>query len=119
MIPVRYNLRNLAVRKTTTIAAGLGLALVVFVLASALMLSEGIDRTLGRSAEPGVAVVLRKGSDAELSSGIEDSQVGVIVANPGVAKGDDGQPIATGELAVVILLDKVGTTGVSNVAIRG
>jgi len=38
MIPVKYNLRNLAVRKTTSIAAGLGLGLVVFVFASVLML---------------------------------------------------------------------------------
>src|SRR5437870_2818917 len=119
MIPIKYNLRNLAVRKTTTIAAGLGLALVVCVLASALMLSRGIERTLGRSAEPDVAIVLRKGSDAELSSGIADNQVGLITANPGVARGEDGQPVAVGEIVVVVLLDKLGTTGVSNVQVRG
>jgi len=119
MIPIKYNLRNLAVRKTTTIAAGMGLGLVVFVLASVLMLSEGIQRTLGRSADPDVAIVLRKGADAELSSGIADSQVGMILANPGVAKDTDGQPIATGEMVIVLLLDKIGTEGVSNVQVRG
>ncbi|MEZ4312632.1 MAG: FtsX-like permease family protein [Polyangiaceae bacterium] len=120
MIPIRYNLRNLVVRKTTTIASGMGLALVVFVLASALMLSHGIERTLGRAAAEDVAVVLRKGSDTELSSGISNSQVGVIVANPGVAKAEDGQPLASGELIVVILLDKIGTDGgFSNVQVRG
>src|SRR4051812_7495585 len=119
MIPIKYNLRNLAVRKTTSLAAGGGLALVVFVLASVLMLSKGIERTLGRSADPDVAIVLRKGADAELSSGIADSQIGIILANPGVAKGDDGQPISSGELVVVLLLDKLGTEGVSNVQIRG
>lgn len=119
MIPVKYNLRNLAVRKTTSIAAGLGLGLVVFVFASVLMLSNGVQRTLGRSADPNVAVVLRKGSDAELASGIEDAQVGVMLANPGVAKGANGQPLASGELVLVILLDKLGTDGVSNVQVRG
>jgi putative ABC transport system permease protein len=119
MIPVKYNLRNLVVRKTTSIASGLGLALVVFVLASALMLSNGIQRTLGRAAAEDVAVVLRKGSDTELSSGIANSQVGIIMANPGVAKAQDGRPLASGEIVVVILLDKQGTTGVSNVQIRG
>src|SRR5262249_10952901 len=44
---------------------------------------------------------------------------GVILANPGVAKAEDGQPIASGELVVVILLDKIGTAGVSNVQVRG
>lgn len=119
MIPVKYNLRNLAVRKTTSIAAGAGLALVVFVLASVMMLSEGVERTLGRSAANDVAVVLRKGSDTELSSGLADSQVGLIVSNPGVARGQDGQAISSGELVVVILLDKLGTDGVSNVTVRG
>ncbi len=46
MIPLKYNLRSLAVRKTTSVATALGIALVVFVLASALMLSAGIKRTL-------------------------------------------------------------------------
>ncbi len=119
MIPVKYNLRNLAVRKTTSIAAGLGLGLVVFVFASVLMLSNGVQRTLGRSADPNVAVVLRKGSDAELASGIEDAQVGVMLANPGVAKGANGQPLASGELVLVIHLDRLGTDGVSNVQVRG
>jgi putative ABC transport system permease protein len=49
MIPVRYNIRSLAVRKTTTLATAFGIALVVFVLASSLMLSAGIKKTLGVS----------------------------------------------------------------------
>lgn len=119
MIPIKYNLRNLAVRKTTTIAAGLGLGLVVFVFASVLMLSNGVQKTLGRSADPNMAVVIRKGSDAELASGIEENQIGVMAAAPGVAKADDGQPLVSGELVVIILLDKLGTEGVSNVQVRG
>lgn len=119
MIPVKYNLRNLAVRKATTVAAGAGLALVVFVLASVLMLSNGIERTLGRSAAEDVAVILRKGADAELASSLTNNQIGLIAANPGVANAEDGQPLAVGELVLVILLDKAGTDGLSNVQIRG
>lgn len=119
MVPVKYNLRNLAVRKTTSIAAGLGLALVVFVFASVLMLSNGVQKTLGRSADPDMAVVIRKGSDAELASGIEENQIGVISAAPGVAKAPSGQPLVSGELVAILLLDKLGTEGVSNVQVRG
>ncbi|MFO0590029.1 MAG: ABC transporter permease [Polyangiaceae bacterium] len=119
MVPVKYNLRNLVVRKTTSIAAGLGLGLVVFVFASVLMLSNGVQKTLGRSAEPNVAVVLRKGSDAELASGLEEAQIGVMIANPAVAKSQGGLPLASAELVVIILLDKLGTDGVSNVQVRG
>lgn len=119
MIPISYNLRNLAVRKTTTIATAAGLGLVVFVFASVLMLANSIERTLGRSARDDVAVILRKGSEAELASGIEEPQVGVILANADVAKRPDGKPDGVSEIVSVILLDKLGTDGVSNVSVRG
>ena len=44
MIPLSYNIRSLIVRKTTTIATALGIALVVFVLAASQMLARGITR---------------------------------------------------------------------------
>ena len=43
MIPVRYNVRSLTVRRATTFATALGVGLVVFVLASALMLAAGVE----------------------------------------------------------------------------
>ena len=118
MIPLAYNLRNLTVRLSTTVAAAGGLALVVFVFASVMMLSNGIKKTLGRSAQPDVAIVMRKGSDAELSSGIEETQVGLVLAGREVKKQPNGQPDGVGEVSLVILLDKLGADGVSNVAVR-
>jgi putative ABC transport system permease protein len=119
MIPVNYNLRNLAVRTTTTAAAGFGMALVVFVVAAVSMLNNGIKKTLGRTADPRSAVVIRKGSDNELASTIDEPNVGLVLATPGVARGADGAPEGVAELLVVILLDKVGTDGFSNVQVRG
>lgn len=119
MIPVAYNLRNLAVRKATTVATAAGLGLVVFVFSSVLMLANSIQRTLGSSGRPDVAIVLRKGSDAEIASGIEEQQVGLILSNADVAKRPDGKPDGVGEVSAVILLDKLGTEGVSNVQVRG
>jgi putative ABC transport system permease protein len=118
MIPVSYNVRNLAVRKTTTAAAVLGLALVVFIFASVQMLANGITRTLGRSAASDAAVVLRKGSTAEIESNIEDSSVSLVVNDQALPQPASG-PRGVAELIVVVLLDKVGTTGVSNAQIRG
>ena len=46
MIPLRYNVRSLVVRRATTFATAFGIALVVFVLASSLMLSAGIKKRL-------------------------------------------------------------------------
>ncbi|AKT37567.1 ABC transporter permease [Chondromyces crocatus] len=119
MIPVAYNLRNLTVRKATTAATAAGLGLVVFVFASVMMLANSIERTLGRSGQPDVAIVLRKGSDAELASSIEEQQINLILANADVAKRGDGKPDGVAEIAMVILLKKLGTDGLSNVQVRG
>ncbi len=118
MIPLAYNLRNLTVRKTTTAAAAFGLGLVVFIVASVMMLSNGVRAATKRSTDPNVAIVLRKGSNAEMESGIDEQSVGLIAATPGVAHASDGRPDAVGELVVVVLLDKVGG-GFSNVQLRG
>jgi len=119
MIPIRYNVRSLAVRKATTIATAGGIALVVFVLASSLMLSAGIKKTLGSSGKPDGAIVLRMGSDAELGSVIEESSVPLILAAPGVKTGPNGQPLGAAEIVVVGAMEKLGTDGVTNVSIRG
>jgi putative ABC transport system permease protein len=120
MIPIRYNLRSLAVRKTTTIATALGIALVVFVLAASQMLSNGIRNTLGKTGDPNRAIVLRKGADGELSSNLENSHVNLISAAPGIKRDASGRPQTSGEVMLVIALEKPGTDGqVSNVALRG
>ena len=118
MVPIRYNIRSLAVRKATTLATALGIALVVFVLASAMMLAGGIRKTLASSGRSDNAIVLRKGSDAELSSVIEDPSVNLILAQPGVKK-EGTAPIGVGEVIVVAALEKIGAVGISNVQIRG
>jgi putative ABC transport system permease protein len=118
MIPVKYNYRNLVVRKTTTIAAAFGLALVVFVFAAAQMLTNGITKTLGRSAGDENAIVMRRGSSAEMESGIEENQVNLVIAQAAQI-GASKKPPGIGEVLVVILMDKLGTSGVSNVTVRG
>jgi putative ABC transport system permease protein len=118
VIPISYNIRNLRVRRTTTIAAALGLALVVFVFASVMMMSNGIKQVTARAAEPDVAIVMRQGSDAELTSAVDEQNVGLIGAAPGVATGPSGRPMAIGELMVVVLLEK-NTGSFSNVVLRG
>lgn len=119
MIPIAYNLRSLAVRRTTTLASVLGIGLVVFVLAGALMLSSGIKETMGRSGKGDIAIVLRKGSDAEMASSIESPTLALILSAPGVKKDESGSPLGIGEVLIVATMDKIGVDGVSNVQIRG
>jgi putative ABC transport system permease protein len=118
MIPVSYNVRNLTVRKTTTAAAASGLALVVFVFASVMMLSNGLTKTLGRSASPDVALVMRKGATSEMESVVDVQNVNLVLNETTVPEPAAG-PRGVAELMVVILLDKVGVDGISNVQVRG
>jgi putative ABC transport system permease protein len=119
MIPVSYNLRNLAVRKTTTAAVALGLGLVVFVFASVLMLSNGIKKTMGRSASPDIALVMRKGATAELESVIEEPNVNLVLNDKALPLPASG-PRGIAESVVVILLPRVGNDGgLSNAQVRG
>lgn len=120
MIPLRYNIRSLFVRKATTFATAFGIALVVFVLASSRMLAHGITRTMGRSGSDSNAIVLRKGADAELSSQVEQRFVSVVVAAPGAKRDARGSPVGTGELLLVLAIEKVDNPlMVSNVQLRG
>ena len=120
LIPLSYNVRSLFVRKATTIATALGIGLVVFVLSSSLMLGRGIRNTLVSNGSDSRAIVLRKGSDTELASGIDQANVGLILAAPGVKRDSDAQALGTPDVVVVASLDKVGDEGyVSNILIRG
>ncbi len=60
--------------------------------------------------------VLRNGSDAELSSGINNDLVSLLKGQPGVAPGGDS---VIGEVVVIVTADLADGSGVSNVLIRG
>jgi putative ABC transport system permease protein len=120
MVPIAYNIRNLKVRRATTLATAFGVGLVVFVFAAMLMLSRGIESTLARAGEADVAIVLRRGADAELSSQFEATAVPLVLSAPGISRdASSGSVLGVGELNTVIILPKLGTSGFSNVQIRG
>ena len=119
MIPLNYVARNLWKRRlTTTLTAG-GLALVVFVFATVLMLDAGLKRTLVTTGEYDNVVVIRKGSGTEIQSSISRAQANVIEMNAAVALGPDGLPRAAKETVVLISLNRSGSALASNVVIRG
>jgi putative ABC transport system permease protein len=121
MIPISYNVRSLLVRKATTFATGFGIALVVFVLASAFMLGLGIEKTMVGAGRSDNAIVIRKGSDTEMASSIEVKALGIIAAAPGVKRSNAGRSLASPEVVLVIAQDKLGGEAgqVSNVLVRG
>lgn len=118
-IPLSYNLRNLRVRKTTTIMTALGIALTVAVLLSVLALLSGLKRAFASAGHPLQVLVMRKGSTAELSSGVTRQQFQDIKFKPGIATGTNGEPLASLEMVSVIVLESPDLPSGMNVTIRG
>ncbi len=117
-IPLSYSLRNLWTRKLTTALTAGGMALVVFVFASVLMLAQGLKKTLVETGSPDNAVVLRKGAQTEVQSAIDRDQADIIATSPYVAVARDGKILLAKEILVLITLPKKGGA-LSNLAIRG
>jgi putative ABC transport system permease protein len=118
-IPLAYNLRNLAVRKTTTIMTALGIALTVAVLLAILALVNGLNSTLSVSGDPRHVIVLRKGAESEVTSLFERPQFQDLKFKQGIATGRDGQPLASLEVVTVINLASAENPDGMNVTLRG
>ena len=118
-IPLQYNVRNLFVRKLTTIVTIVGIGLVVAVFVSMLALAQGFQSALAGNGLPGNAIILRVPGNDELSSSITREWAAIIATQPEVAKGTDGQPLQVNEQVVVINLERKSTGGISNILTRG
>jgi putative ABC transport system permease protein len=116
-IPLHYSLRNLWVRRITTLLTAAGMALVVFVFATSLMLDAGLKKTLVATGEPDNVVVTRKGSTTEVQSAVDRSQASLVGTLPEVAV--IGEPLISREVVMLISLPKKATGTMSNAMIRG
>ncbi|MFN4291983.1 MAG: ABC transporter permease [Permianibacter sp.] len=123
-IPFSYIWRNLRTRKLTTLLTAGGMALVVFVYATVLMLEAGLAQTLIATGSPDNVTVIRKGSQTEVQSVVDRSQAAIIESNRHVATDRNGDKLIAKESVVLISLnkrgvDKSGPAKPANVIIRG
>jgi putative ABC transport system permease protein len=118
-IPLLYSLRNLWTRRLTTFLTASGMALVVFVFAAILMLSEGLRKTLVETGSYDNVVVIRKASVSEVQSGVDRLQASIVETQPEIALGSEGQRLLAKELVVLITLPRRGSDKPANVVIRG
>lgn len=118
-IPIAYVVRNLVARRLTTVLTAAGMALVVYVFATVLMLSAGLEATLVATGRDDNVIVIRRGSQTEVQSGIDRSQAGVVESMPEVAIGEDGRRLLSKEPVVLINLPKRDSGKPANVVIRG
>ena len=117
-LPLKYNLRNIIVRKASTLATAITIGLTVAVFLMVMALARGIDLTLSTSGEPLNLIVLREGSTAELNSTLTKENFNDLIYLDGVEREAD-KPLATGELVTLIYKARKGMNQGSNVTVRG
>src|SRR5579872_4487868 len=118
-IPISYNIRNLRLRKGLTVMTALGIALTVTTAIFLMALSSGLKRAFVSSGNPLNVLVLRKGSESELTGGFDATLFPILKTLPGIAKDSHGEPMVSGEWVVVIVLPRKDGSGEVNVTVRG
>ena len=118
-IPISYNVRNLFQRPVATLTTAVGFGLTVTILIGTLALASGFRLALRKSGSPDNAIVLRKGADSELSSGLTREAADIVRALPDIALAPGGRPLASPEVFVVTNKPRLGQPGFSNLTVRG
>ena len=118
-IPFNYNFRSVMRRPISTFTTALGIGFTIAILIAALALAEGFRSTLTSAGSPQNVLILRKGADSEISSGIARDAAAILRSLPDVAQAQGGGPLASAEMVVVSNLKRIGQPGSSNVLLRG
>src|SRR5882724_988036 len=112
-------LRTIPQRLGTSLVIVIGIAGVVGVLVSVLAMGEGFRHTLASTGRATRVIMLRAGSDAEMTSGVARDQATVLANLPGVARDATGRPLVSAELVVMVDLPRHGQSDPNNVPFRG
>jgi len=112
------SIRTIPQRWSSSIVAVIGVAGVVVVLVAVLSIAEGFKAAMTAAGRPDRAIVMRSGADSEMSSGLSGPQVDIIKQAPGIIH-EKQQPLASGEMFVIIDLNRRATGTPANVPLRG
>lgn len=118
-VPIKYNLRNLRVRWTTTLMTVLGIGLVVWASVIAVGLVVGLWSGFGSAADPLTLIILRKGANSETESYFSKETARVVGGLPGIATGAAGEPLSSPEIVVITNTPRRGEGGDANLVVRG
>lgn len=118
MVPIKYNIKSLFIRKATTLMTILSIAFVVLVYIGILSLGEGLRMAFGASGDSSTVIVLRRGTDTETQSYFPSETHRILSALPGVAMGPDGDPLASGETLTLQIVERPDGSE-TNIVLRG
>jgi len=117
-LPLKYNLRHLRVRWTSTLVSIVSIALVVAVFVMVMSLAHGLRHTFVSTGDERNLLVLRKGALAESSSQITVEDVRRTRFLEGISRTAQDEPLASAEVIVLITLDRA-SGGQAHVQVRG
>ncbi len=112
------NLRNLPQRIGSSSVAVVGVACVVGVLVGVMSMASGFQRTMTSAGSSDTAIVMRSGATSEMTSGLSYDQFQLLANMEGVAR-DNGEPVASAELYVIVDVPMRATGDSANVPLRG
>lgn len=113
------NIRSIPARLGSSTVAVIGIAGVVLVFVAVLSIAEGVNATMKASGDPNLVLILRAGSDTEMTSGFGGESVRVIQDAPGIARDGSGTPLTSPELFVVVDHPLRRSGSPANVPLRG
>ena len=113
------NLRTLRGRLASSAVAVIGMAGVVAVLVSVLSIAEGIRTMMANTGSAESAIVMRSGSDAEMTSIMTREDIQAVKDAPEIARATGIGPLASAELFVTVDLVKASTGTTGNAPLRG
>ncbi len=98
MIPVKYNLRSLLVRRVTSLTTALVISLVVMILFILSGFTAGLRTTVLRSAGDGDWIILSRGTTSEPASFITREQYEILRTRPEIAQNSKGSQLISPEI---------------------
>jgi len=113
------NIRSIRARPGSSSVAVVGIAGVVLVFVAVLSIAEGVAATMKASGDPMTVMILRAGSDTEMTSGFGGDSVRIIQDAPGIARDGSGAPLVSPELFVVVDHPLKRSGSPANVPLRG
>jgi len=117
-IPLKYNYRNLFVRRVSTGMTVGGIALVVAVFVIVMAMVAGLRSVITTTGSADNLVVLRKGATTETNSIITIDQYNALKYLPGISRDEKGDTFASPEVAVQVFLQRIDG-GRDNIVVRG
>ena len=115
---IGLSLRTLPQRAGSAAVAVVGIAGVVIVFVAVLSIGEGFRAALQGASSADTAMIMRGGSDTEMTSALPGESTRIIKDGPGIRRGPDG-PFASAELLVIVNVPIRATGTDANVPLRG